>query len=122
MRWSLPILRNFIENRPDLRITLQGLMNRDLVRKLETVVGFSLYFARQDIDPDKPGKRKRVAACARFAIMRKKSPVAPGDEDKAYGRTSLYAQSNPTLAFRFLKIGAVIYITPASQSIANFGS
>lgn len=38
LRWSLPSLRKFIENRPDLRITLQGLVNRDLARKLETVL------------------------------------------------------------------------------------
>ena len=38
MRWSLPSLRRFVDNRPDLRVTLQGLMNRDLARKLETVL------------------------------------------------------------------------------------
>ena len=38
MRWSLPSLRKFIDSRPDLRSTLQALVNRDLVRKLETVL------------------------------------------------------------------------------------
>jgi hypothetical protein len=38
MRWSLPSLRKFIDSRPDLRVTLQGLVNRDLARKLDTVL------------------------------------------------------------------------------------
>jgi CRP-like cAMP-binding protein len=38
MRWSLPSLRRFLDKRPDLRVTLQGLVNRDLARKLETVL------------------------------------------------------------------------------------
>ena len=38
MRWSLPSLRRFVDNRPNLRVTLQGLVNRDLARKLETVL------------------------------------------------------------------------------------
>ncbi len=38
MRWSLPSLRSFIDSRPDLRVTLQSLVNRDLARKLETVL------------------------------------------------------------------------------------
>jgi CRP-like cAMP-binding protein len=38
IRWSLPNLRRFIDKRPDLRVTLQGLVNRDLARKLETVL------------------------------------------------------------------------------------
>jgi Popeye protein conserved region len=38
MRWSLPSLRKFIDNRPELRATLQGLVNRDLAGKLETLV------------------------------------------------------------------------------------
>jgi Popeye protein conserved region len=38
MRWSLPNLRNFMDKRPDLRITLQGLVNRDLAGKLERVL------------------------------------------------------------------------------------
>ena len=38
MRWSLPNLRKFIDSRPDLRVTLQGLVNRDLARKLDTVL------------------------------------------------------------------------------------
>jgi CRP-like cAMP-binding protein len=35
MRWSLPNLRSFMDKRPDLRVTLQGLVNRDLSSKLE---------------------------------------------------------------------------------------
>jgi CRP-like cAMP-binding protein len=35
MRWSLPSLRRFMDKRPDLRLTLQGLVNRDLAGKLE---------------------------------------------------------------------------------------
>jgi hypothetical protein len=35
MRWSLSSLRRFIDRRPDLRLTLQGLVNRDLASKLE---------------------------------------------------------------------------------------
>ena len=35
MRWSLSNLRRFVDNRPDLRITLQTLVNRDLARKLD---------------------------------------------------------------------------------------
>jgi CRP-like cAMP-binding protein len=38
MSWSLPSLRRFIEKRPDLRVTLQSLVNRDLAHKLETVM------------------------------------------------------------------------------------
>jgi CRP-like cAMP-binding protein len=38
MRWSLPNLRTFMDKRPELRITLQGLMNRDLAGKLERVL------------------------------------------------------------------------------------
>jgi len=38
MRWSLPNLRNFMDKRPELRITLQGLVNRDLAGKLESLV------------------------------------------------------------------------------------
>src|SRR5262245_6078338 len=38
MRWSLSSLRSFIDNRPDLRITLQGLVNHDLARKLDMVL------------------------------------------------------------------------------------
>jgi Popeye protein conserved region len=38
MRWSLPSLRRFMDKRPDLRITLQGLVNRDLAGKLEQLV------------------------------------------------------------------------------------
>ena len=38
MRWSLPSLRRFIDNRPDLRVTLQSLVNHDLARKLEALL------------------------------------------------------------------------------------
>ena len=38
MRWSLPSLRRFMDTRPDLRVTLQGLVNRDLAGKLERLV------------------------------------------------------------------------------------
>ncbi|MCE3242509.1 MAG: hypothetical protein K0Q83_3016 [Deltaproteobacteria bacterium] len=38
MRWSLPNLRRFMDTRPDLRMTLQGLVNRDLAEKLNLVV------------------------------------------------------------------------------------
>jgi hypothetical protein len=38
MRWSLPSLRRFVDKRPDLRVTLQGLVNRDLAGKLERLV------------------------------------------------------------------------------------
>lgn len=39
IRWSTPNLRSFVDNRPDLRITtLQALVNRDLIRKLETML------------------------------------------------------------------------------------
>jgi CRP-like cAMP-binding protein len=35
MRWSLSSLRRFMDKRPELRVTLQGLVNRDLAGKLE---------------------------------------------------------------------------------------
>ena len=35
MRWPLPSLRRFMDKRPDLHLTLQGLANRDLAGKLE---------------------------------------------------------------------------------------
>jgi hypothetical protein len=38
MRWSLPSLRTFIDKRPELRVTLQGLVNRDLAGKLDTLL------------------------------------------------------------------------------------
>jgi CRP-like cAMP-binding protein len=38
MRWSLSSLRRFVDMRPDLRITLQGLVNRDLAQKLNSVI------------------------------------------------------------------------------------
>jgi hypothetical protein len=38
MRWSLPNLRAFMDKRPDLRVTLQQLVNRDLAGKLEKLL------------------------------------------------------------------------------------
>jgi CRP-like cAMP-binding protein len=38
LSWSLPSLRRFIDKRPDLRVTLQGLVNRDLAGKLEALL------------------------------------------------------------------------------------
>ena len=38
MRWSLPDLRAFMDKRPDLRVTLQQLVNRDLAGKLEKML------------------------------------------------------------------------------------
>jgi hypothetical protein len=38
MRWSLVSLRKFMDKRPELRVTLQGLVNRDLAGKLERLV------------------------------------------------------------------------------------
>jgi CRP-like cAMP-binding protein len=38
MRWPLPSLRRFMDTRPDLRVTLKGLVNRDLAEKLNLVV------------------------------------------------------------------------------------
>jgi hypothetical protein len=38
MRWSLPSLRLFIDKRPDLRVALQGLVNRDLAGKLAALL------------------------------------------------------------------------------------
>ena len=38
MRWSLSSLRSFMDTRPDLRVALQGLVNRDLAEKLNRVV------------------------------------------------------------------------------------
>jgi CRP-like cAMP-binding protein len=35
MSWPLQSLREFLDKRPDLRVMLQGLVNRDLARKLE---------------------------------------------------------------------------------------
>jgi CRP-like cAMP-binding protein len=34
MRWPLPSLRRFMDKRPDLRVALQALVNRDLAGKL----------------------------------------------------------------------------------------
>jgi hypothetical protein len=38
MRWSLPNLLSFMDKRPDLRMTLQALVNRDLSSKLEKML------------------------------------------------------------------------------------
>ena len=38
MRWSLPSLRTFMDRRPDLRVTLQALVNRDLAGKLDRLL------------------------------------------------------------------------------------
>ena len=38
LSWSLPSLRRFVDQRPDLRVALQGLVNRDLAGKLETLL------------------------------------------------------------------------------------
>ncbi|MGH7306466.1 MAG: Crp/Fnr family transcriptional regulator [Candidatus Rokuibacteriota bacterium] len=38
MRWSLPSLRTFMDKRPDLRVALQSLVNRDLASKLEALL------------------------------------------------------------------------------------
>ena len=35
MRWPLPSIRTFIDKRPELRVTLQALVNRDLAGKVE---------------------------------------------------------------------------------------
>jgi hypothetical protein len=34
MSWPLSSLRTFVDKRPDLRVTLQGLVSRDLATKL----------------------------------------------------------------------------------------
>ena len=38
MRWPLPSLRRFVDKRPDLRVLLQGLVNRDLAGKVEALL------------------------------------------------------------------------------------
>jgi len=38
MSWPLASLRSFIDKRPDLRVTLQGLVSRDLAGKLERLL------------------------------------------------------------------------------------
>ena len=38
MRWSVPNLRSFVDKRPDLRVTLQQHVNRDLAGKLEKLI------------------------------------------------------------------------------------
>jgi hypothetical protein len=41
MRWSLADLRSFMDKRPELRVTLQQLVNRDLAGKLEKLLSLS---------------------------------------------------------------------------------
>jgi CRP-like cAMP-binding protein len=38
MCWPLHSIRSFLDRRPELRVTLQGLVNRDLARKLEALL------------------------------------------------------------------------------------
>jgi len=38
MRWSLPDLKTFMDNRPELRVTLQQLVNRELAVKVEKLL------------------------------------------------------------------------------------
>ena len=38
MRWPLSSVRRFLEKRPELRVTMQGLVNRDLAGKVERLV------------------------------------------------------------------------------------
>lgn len=38
MSWPLYNIRSFLDKRPELRITLQSLVNRDLAEKLEGVL------------------------------------------------------------------------------------
>ena len=38
MSWSLASLRTFVDKRPDLRVTLQGLVNRDLAGKVDRLL------------------------------------------------------------------------------------
>jgi CRP-like cAMP-binding protein len=38
MCWPLHNLRSFLDKRPELRVTLQGLVNRDLSRKLDALL------------------------------------------------------------------------------------
>jgi hypothetical protein len=38
MSWPLPSLRAFTDKRPDLRVTLQSLVSRDLAGKLERLL------------------------------------------------------------------------------------
>jgi len=38
MSWPVASLRTFIDRRPDLRVALQGLVNRDLAWKLERLM------------------------------------------------------------------------------------
>jgi CRP-like cAMP-binding protein len=38
MRWSLSSLRRFVDMRPNLRVALQGLVNRDLAEKLNMTI------------------------------------------------------------------------------------
>ena len=39
MRWPLSSIRTFLDKRPELRVTLQGLVNRDLAEKVERLAG-----------------------------------------------------------------------------------
>ena len=39
MRWPLSSLRVFLDKRPELRVTLQSLVNRDLAGKVERLAG-----------------------------------------------------------------------------------
>ena len=41
MCWPLHNIRSFLDRRPDLRLTLQGLVNHDLARKLEVLLAQS---------------------------------------------------------------------------------
>jgi len=41
MRWSVADLRTFMDKRPDLRVTLQQHVNRDLADKLEKLLSAS---------------------------------------------------------------------------------
>lgn len=41
MCWPLANIRSFLDRRPDLRVTLQGLVNHDLARKLDVLLGHS---------------------------------------------------------------------------------
>jgi hypothetical protein len=38
MSWPLYNIRSFLDKRPELRVTLQSLVNRDLAEKLEGVL------------------------------------------------------------------------------------
>jgi hypothetical protein len=38
MSWAVQNLRGFVDRRPDLRVTLQQLVNHDLARKLDAAL------------------------------------------------------------------------------------